>query len=155
MTNFELLLICTAALRGIGAGAIFGVTIMTLPVRKRLGLTAYSEFMKAHYKEHGVKIYAGITILGLAFTVWLSVIAYENNIPNNVLCFITGSLLVTIVGFVGTAGAFPVMNKLWKATTLSNTETAQLLDKFAFRSLISAAAHIIAFILLIIAISNH
>jgi len=155
MTNFELLSVCTAALRGIGAGAIFGVTIMTLPVRKRLALTAYSEFMKAHYKEQGVKIYAGITVLGLVLTVWLSAIAYENHIPNNVLYFIAGSLLATIIGFVGTAGAFPAMHKLWKAAALRDKETALLLNKFAFWSSISATAHIIAFILLLIAISNN
>lgn len=155
MTNYELLSLCTATLRGLGAGAIFGVSIMTLPVRKRLGTSAYSDFMRAHYKEQGVKIYAAITILGLVLTVWLNVIAYKSNIPTNVMDFLMGSLLATLFGFVGTAGAFPAMGKLWRATTRNDIETNRLLSKFAFWSAISATAHIIAFILLLIAIVNY
>lgn len=150
MTNFEMLLVATTFLRGIGAGVIFGVAIMTLPVRKRLGTSAYAIFVKAHYKESGVKMYAGITVLGLLLTTWLAVIIYYGDYPNAIKYCTVASLLATVFGFVGTAGAFPAMNKLWKSEDYSITDITNLLDKFAFWHVIGALAHIVAFILLLV-----
>lgn len=152
MTNIDLLMAATTFLRGIGDGAIFGVAIMTLPVRKRLGTMVYATFIKAHYKESGVKMYAGITVLGLLLTTWLAVIVYHGHYPNSIKYCTMASLLATISGFVGTAGAFPAMNKLWKSADYAMIDITKLLDKFAFWHIISALAHIIAFILLLVVI---
>lgn len=150
MTNFELLLVATTFLRGIGAGVIFGVAIVTLPVRKRLGTSAYATFIKAHYKESGVKMYAGITVLGLLLTTCLAVIIYYGHYSNAIKYCTMASLLATVFGFVGTAGAFPAMSKLWKSADYPITDITNLLDKFAFWHVISALAHIVAFILLLV-----
>lgn len=150
MTNFDLLLATSIFLRGLGAGVIFGVAIMTLPVRKRLGTTVYATFIKAHYKERGVKIYAGITVLGLLLTSWLEVIVYHGHYTDLIKYCTMASLLATIFGFVGTAGAFPAMNELWKSADYTTIHIAKVLDKFAFWHIISALAHIVAFILLLV-----
>jgi hypothetical protein len=65
---FLILLAAATALRGLGAGIICGVELMTLPVRKRLGLIPYVQFVRALYREPGVKVYAGVTILGALLT---------------------------------------------------------------------------------------
>lgn len=93
MTDFDLLLTTTTFLRGMGAGVIFGMAVITLPVRKRLGTKIYATFIKAHYKENGVKIYAGITVLGLLFTGWLAIITYTDNYPLLYYRFFTGHLV--------------------------------------------------------------
>lgn len=150
MTDFDLLLTTTTFLRGMGAGVIFGMAVITLPVRKRLGTKIYATFIKAHYQESGVKIYAGITVLGLLFTGWLAIITYTDNYPDYTRYCIIGSLLATLLGFAGTAGAFPTMRKLWKLSGQDASETERLLDKFVLWHVISTIAHITAFIFLLL-----
>lgn len=155
MNGLSVLIIITTIIRGIGAGMILGVSIMTLPVRKSLGITLYSKFIQAHYKEKGVKVYAAITITGLLLTVWALIAAYQVKQSFEIKSAIAVSLIATIVGLVGTAGAFPAMTKLWKTSDeIDEIKITSLLNKFARWSILSAAFHVLAFIALVLALSN-
>lgn len=152
MNGFSFLIILTTVLRGIGAGIILGVSLMTLPVRKRLEVITYSKFIQAHYKEKGVKVYAAITIIGLLLTVWTLIVAYQLNQPFEIKSAIAVSLIATIVGFVGTAGAFPAMIKLWESSNdLTEAQLTLLLNKFGGWSIFSAVFHIVSFISIVFA----
>lgn len=147
MNGLSILIIITTIIRGLGAGMILGVSIMTLPVRKRLGVILYSKFIQAHYKEKGVKVYAAITITGLLLTVWALIAAYQLNQSFEIKSAIAVSLMATIVGLVGTAGAFPAMIKLWKnSNELTEAQLTLLLNKFGSWSMFSAVIHIVSFI---------
>jgi hypothetical protein len=50
----DVLLATTVVLRGLGAGIIWGVLIITVPTRRRLGLVPYAQFTRALYKGIGV-----------------------------------------------------------------------------------------------------
>lgn len=152
MNEFLFLIIVITVLRGLGAGIILGVSLMTLPVRKRLGVIPYSKFIQAHYKEKGVKVYAAITITGLLVTVWALIVAYQSNRSFEIKSAIAVSLIATIVGFVGTAGAFPAMIKLWESSNdLTEAQLTLLLNKFGGWSIFSAVFHIVSFISIVFA----
>jgi peptidoglycan/LPS O-acetylase OafA/YrhL len=150
MNWFLGLLIITTILRGVGAGIITGVGIITLPVRESLGEVAFAVFMRAHYKEIGVKIYAAITILGLILTSIVLYFSYQRNEQSIFIWLIILSLGATVL--VGTGGAFPAMIKLWKTNNDDVYVLKNLLNRFAKWHLFSAIFHVIAFIALTFAI---
>ena len=146
---FTVLLATTAAVRGMGAGMIVGVSLMTLPVRHRLGTVAFARFMRAHYREPGVRAYATTTIVGAILTlvvVWVAIGSEDAAMP-----WLVASFAATILGFVGTAMAFPTMRRLWATADEDEALLAGLLDRFARWGNFSAAWHSVAFIGLIAA----
>jgi hypothetical protein len=58
----------TIVLRGLGAGIITGVELITLPARRRMDVIRYAQFARAYYKSRGVFVYAVITVLGALVT---------------------------------------------------------------------------------------
>ena len=157
MSWFLILLIITTILRGIGAGIITGVGLITFPVRKRLGILPFTNFMRTHYKEKGVKVYAGITILGLILTIILCIYTFKRNDSATVSNAIVYSLIATILGLVGTGGAFPAMIKLWKSNNEDVLKITTYLNRFAWWHVFSAIFHAISFIALILTLPfiNH
>lgn len=149
---FLLTLATTTVLRGLGAGIITGVGMMTLPARRRIGLVQYTRFARAHYKGGGVRAYAGITVLGALLTIALSIAAFLLGKPPAVTWCIVVSLLATILGFVGTGGAFPAMRRLWRASDDDEALLASLLDRFARWHVFSAIWHVVAFVALVCAL---
>jgi len=149
---FLLTLVTTTVLRGLGAGIITGVELITLPARRRIGLVRYAQFARAHYKGGGVKVYAGITVLGALLTILLSIAAFLLGKPAAQTRCIMVSLMATILGFVGTGGAFPAMQRLWQASDGDEALLADLLDRFARWGVFSAIWHVVAFVMLVAAL---
>lgn len=149
---FLLLLATITVLRGLGAGIIFGVLLITLPVRKRVGVIPYAQFIRALYKESGVKVYAVLTGLGALLTLALAIWTFAQGKPAIVSWSIGASLTATILGFVGTGGAFPTMRTLWEASYNDEALVGNLLDRFARWGTFSAVWHIAAFFALVVAL---
>lgn len=139
------LLVITLITRGIGAGIIFGIGILTNPVRHKISISAYAKFIKIFYKGLGVKAYAIITGLGLMLTIALLAISIKQQAPPLAIAFITTSLIATCFGFIGTAGAFPTMIKLWRANDGDEEIITLLLNRFEFWHWFSTISHLIAF----------
>lgn len=147
---FPTVLIITVALRGMGAGIITGVTIITLPARKRLGIVPFANFMRTHYKEKGVKVYAITTILGFILTMVLCIYAFKRQ-EHPFVCNATAfSFFFTVLGLVGTGGAFPAMINLWKLKDNDIPKLTSYLNRFARWSIFSAVFHALSYISLII-----
>ena len=59
MDWFLILLAVTTAVRGFGAGLIYDVALISLPVRKQIGAIPYTKFALANFNV-GVKTYLPI-----------------------------------------------------------------------------------------------
>jgi hypothetical protein len=141
-----LLVASTLVLRGLGAGAILGVLMITLPTRHRIGVVAYGQFTRAHYDGVGVRGYAALTVLGAL----MSVVVLSFGIAWGASTFVTWSLVVslfaTLLGFVGTAGALPAMRDIRAASDDETTALATHLDRFERWGSMSASCHVVAFV---------
>jgi hypothetical protein len=148
---FALLLAATVVLRGLGAGAILGVLVITLPTRRRIGVVAYSQFTRAHYDGAGVRGYGALTVLGAVMTAVVFALAIAWGASSFVTWSLIVSLVATMLGFVGTARALPAMRDL---KALADDEPAKLathLDRFAKWGSMSAGSHIVAFVAIVTA----
>lgn len=67
--GFTLILLAAVLLRGLGAGMITGILLLTMPARSRLGLAVYAHAIRTMYEGWGVKVYAFTTFLGLILTI--------------------------------------------------------------------------------------
>lgn len=139
------LLLATVLLRGLGAGMITGILLLTMPARPRLNLAAYAHAIRTMYDGWGVKVYAVTTVVGLILTI----IALPWTLSQGKSAWVVGllitSLIATLVGFVGTGGAYPAMQKLRVAPQDDPRLTASLLDRFGRWGIMSAGSHILAF----------
>lgn len=149
MDSFWLLLLGTLFLRGLSSGMIVGILLLTLPVRDRLGLLPYAQFIRAMYQTWGVRIYAILTAIGLLMTIWLLTVAIGRRESGWTIGWVAASLGATILGFVGTGGAYPAMRQLWRAPDGQLPLVQTLLDRFQRWGIFSAACHLAAFVSLL------
>lgn len=145
MDGFTLLLLTTVLLRGLGAGMITGILLLTMPARSKLGLVPYAHAIRAMYKGWGVKVYAITTVLGLILTITALPWALVRGESAWVIGLLTVSLLATLAGLVGTGGAYPAMRKLWTTPEEDQQLTGALLDRFGRWGVQSAGSHLVAF----------
>jgi hypothetical protein len=128
---------------------IVGILLMTMPARSKVGLLPYARFVRAMYQAWGVKVYAAVTALGLLLTtallIW-ALVGGENGWTSGLLAF---SLTATVMGFVGTAGAYPAMRRLWGTPDEQPDLVSTLLTRFGRWGAMSATCHLVAFISLL------
>lgn len=148
MDGFTLTLLTAVLLRGLGAGMITGILLLTMPARSRLGLAVYAHAIRTMYEGWGVKVYAVITFLGLILTIIALPWALAQGERGWVIGLLIASLAATLVGFIGTGGAFPAMRKLWSAPQDDQQLVASLLDRFGRWGIMSAGSHLVAFVLI-------
>ncbi len=148
--GFINLLIITIILRGISVGIILGIGMLTNPVRHKIGINNYAKFIKVFYKGLGVKAYAIMTIVGALLTGLLLILSIQQQLTITVNIFLVFSLFGSAFGFIGTAGAFPTMNKLWATDDKEEKTLIVLLNKFEFWHWFSAIGHLTAFCTLVL-----
>jgi hypothetical protein len=151
MNSFWPLLLAAMFLRGLSSGMIVGILLLTLPVRSRLGLLPYTQFIRAMYQAWGVRVYAILTGLGLLVTIWLLAVAIGRPESGWATGCVAASLLATMLGFVGTGGAFPTMRRLWATPDEQPALVEELLNRFERWGVFSAACHLAAFVCLLVA----
>lgn len=151
MNSFWLLLLATIFLRGLSSGMIVGILLLTLPVRSRLDLPTYVRFVRAMYQAWGVRVYAVLTMLGLLLTTWLLFAAIWRTESGWAISWIALSLGATVLGFVGTGGAYPAMRRLWVTPDQQPALVETLLNRFERWGVFSAACHFVAFVCLLAA----
>lgn len=149
MDAFWLLALGTVFLRGLGSGMIAGILTLTMPVRRRMEFSVYAHFIRTMYRAWGVKIYAAITMLGFLMTTVLLIWSVARGESSEVITWVTISLVATCAGFIGTAGAFPTMKKLWATPDGQLDTVATLLSRFEHWGVFSASSHVFAFMTLL------
>jgi hypothetical protein len=149
---FPLLLATTAMLRGLGAGAILGSVLIT-PTRSSIGVVPYAQFTRAQYRSSGVRLYAATTILGALLTALALAVAIADREAPIVIWSVAASIVATVFGFVGTAGALPAMTGLWNASDEDAPLLSRLLDRFGRWGMFSAGWHLVAFVAVISALA--
>lgn len=149
---FDAVVAATVVFRGLGAGAIFGVVLNTLPTRRRLGVVTFAQFTRAQYPRGG-REGVGLAVLGALLTATALALAIWWRASAFVIWTILSSLVATGLAFVGTARAFPAMTTLWQASDDDSSLLALLLDRIARWATFSASWNVIAFILMVTALT--
>ncbi len=152
MDWFLILLAVTTAVRGFGAGIIYDVALVSLPVRYRIGAIPYANFARANFTE-GVKTYLPVSILGALLTVAVAICVFIRGDSAIVIWSVAISLVATIIAFIGTSQALPPMLSLRQAPD-DNALLSKILNRFAQWHAFSAIWQLVAFIALIIALAT-
>ena len=153
MDWFLVFLAVTAVIRGFGAGIIYDVAIVSLPLRKQIGVIPYAEYARANYND-GVKTYLPVSIIGALLTIAVTIWAFIQGTLAIVSWSIIISLIATIMAFIGTSRALPAMLSLRKASN-DETSLSKILDRFAYWHTFSTIWQIVAFVALIIALASY
>ncbi len=153
MDWFLALLAVTTAIRGFGAGIIYDVALVSLPLRRQIGVISYKHYALANYKV-GVKTYLPVSIIGALLTVVITIWALIYGASAIVSWSLVISLITTILAFIGTSKALPAMLSLREVKD-DEANLSKILDRFAYWHTFSTIWQIIAFIALIIALANY
>jgi len=152
MDWFAVLLAITIAIRGLGAGLIYDVALVSLPVRRRIGATAYARFARALFEGGGARTYAPVAILGALLTLAVAIAAMMRGEPRPVTWAAAFSVLATVIAFIGTLRALPAMLNLRQAPD-DEAGLEAILDRFARWHGFSALWQVIAFLALVTALA--
>lgn len=153
MEWFSILLAVTTAVRGFGAGLIYDVALVSLPVRRQIGAIPFTKYAIALFMGRGAKTYAPVSILGAFLTLALTVEAFAWRKPAIVSWSIVISLIATVLAFWGTFRALPTMLSL-RETANDEPLLSEILDRFAYWHTFSAVWQLISFIALVVALTS-
>ena len=152
MDWFLILLAVTVAVRGLGAGIIYDVALVSLPVRRQIGVIPYAHYVRATYHGNGVKTYTTVSILGALLTIAITIGAFVGGESAIVIWSIVISLIATFIAFIGTSRALPAMLSLQEAPD-DETSLSKILDRFARWHTFSTLWQVVAFIALVVALA--
>ncbi len=143
---FEVLLVATVVVRGMGAGIIYDSAVVSPRVRHAVGLPAYAGYLRANLAGLGGKSYVPVAWLGALLTITATVAALLSDQPPAVTWWTVGSLAATVLAFAGTGLALPALFRVTRAS--ADAQLKQLLDRYArwyaFSALWQAAAFVAA-----------
>ncbi len=154
MDWFSILLAVTTAIRGLGAGIIYDVALVSLPIRRRIGAISYARFARANYQGNGVKTYTTVSILGALLTIASAIAAFVRGESAIVSWSIAISLIATVIAFISTSRALPAVLSLRQAPPDDEALLSEILDRFARWHAFSAIWQLASFIALVIALAN-
>jgi len=150
---FLILLTVTTAVRGFGAGLIYDVALVSLPVRHTIGVIPFARYAAALFMGRGVRTYGPVSILGALLTIAVTAAAFVLDEPPVVTGSISTAMLATVLAFAGTFRALPAVISLRQAPE-DEALLSQTLDRFAVWHTFSTVCQLISFIALVIALAN-
>lgn len=151
MDILSLLLAVTVAVRGMGAGIIYDVALVSLPLRHQLGVVPYAKYARANFKG-GSKTFVFVSILGALLTFIVAIEAYIQGVSSVTAWAITISVISTILAFIGTSRALPAMLSLQDAPD-EEVLLKKILNKFAKWHAFSTIWQVISFFALVVALA--
>jgi hypothetical protein len=150
---FMALLAITTAVRGLGAGIIYDVALVSLPVRRRIGAIRFAEYARANFEGRGVKTYATVSILGALLTIAVTAGAFAWGDSATVTWSVVVSFAATVLAFFGTLRALPALLSM-RRTPGDEAALSKALDRFARWHTFSTAWQMAAFLALVVALAN-
>lgn len=152
MDWFLVLLAFTVAVRGMGAGIIYDVALVSLPVRRRIGAIRYAEYARANFEGRGVRTYATVSILGAMLTIVVTPGAFVWASSSAVTWSVAASFAATVLAFVGTSRALPALLSM-RRTPDDEAALSKALGRFAYWHTFSTAWQVAAFVALVVALA--
>jgi hypothetical protein len=153
MDTISLILIITTFIYGLGAGVSFDVALVKLPTRHRIGVTAYANFARGNDLGNGIIVYPIVAISGALILFTSTIIAYSSGQPPATLYPLYIAVVTTILAFLATAKAAPIMLSLKNTSDVENVLKDKL-NRFAHWHTVRTVCHIIAFFALIWTLGN-
>jgi hypothetical protein len=153
MDWFSILLAVTTLVRGFGAGLIYDVALVSLPVRRKIGAIPYAEYAVALFHGPGIRTYLPVSILGALLTLAVMIGAFVRREPAIVVWSTTTALITTVLAFVGTSQALPAVLSLRQAPP-DEALLSKTLDRFARWHSFSTVWQLGSFIALVVAMAG-
>ena len=94
---------------GLLAGISFDISLVKLPARRRIGNIAYAVFARGNDLGNGIIVYPVLAISAGIFVFAATIIAALEKVNGNLLLTFIVASITTIIHFIGTAKAAPVM----------------------------------------------
>jgi len=151
MDWFLVLLAVTTAVRGLGAGLIYDVAWISLPLRRQVGIIPYAKYARANFKS-GFKTYGPISIIGALLTIAVTAGLFTREFPPMVFWPVIIAMIATALAFIGTSRALPCVMRIRKAPD-DETALAKTFDRFAYWHSFSTVWQILSFLALIAALA--
>jgi hypothetical protein len=152
MDWFVVLLVVTVVVRGFGAGIIYDAAVVSPPLRKRIGVVAYAQYLRANLAGVGGKSYVIVAWAGLLLTLGATVAAFLTAGSAAVSWWTTGSLAATAIAFLGTGLALPMLFRVTR-TDDNREQLTPLLDRYARWYAFSAVWQAVAFLTAVVALA--
>jgi phosphatidylglycerophosphate synthase len=133
---FEVLLVATVVVRGMGAGIIYDSAVVSPRVRHGVGLPAYADYLRANLAGLGGKSYVPVAWLGALLTI-------------------TTTVAATVLAFLGTGLALPALFRVTRISPAEHDQLKSRLDRYARWYAFSALWQAVAFIAAVIALAAH
>jgi hypothetical protein len=154
MDGFAVLLAVTLVVRGLGAGIIYDVAVVSLPVRHEIGAVPYARYARALFAGRGAKTFVAVAVGGALLTLAVVVGAFISGEPSGVRWWTCIALVATVLAFAGTTRALPAVLSLRRLPD-DETALAPVLDRFARWHTISTGWQVVSFIALVVALVYH
>ncbi len=154
MDWFLALLAITVIVRGLGAGIIYDVALVSLPMRRQIGVIQYSRYIRANFEGNGTKTYVTVSIAGALLTIAVTIGLFTGEFSQIVFWSVIISFISTVIAFIGTSRALPAMLSLRGAPD-DEKQISEILNRFAYWHTFSTVWQVISFIALVVALANY
>lgn len=151
MDLFVVLLAVTVVIRGLGAGLIYDVAWISLPLRNVIGVVPYARYARANF-DRGFKTYGPVSIIGLLLTVALTVFVFIRDYHAVIFWPVVVAMAATVLAIFGTSRALPSVIKIRKSSD-DEGELTKTFNYFAFWHSFSTLWQLISFLSLVVALT--
>lgn len=152
---FEILLVATVVVRGMGAGIIYDSAVVSPRVRHHVGLPAYANYLRANLAGLGGKSYVPVAWLGALLTITATVAAFLSDQAPAVTWWTVGSLAATVLAFLGTGLALPALFRVTRTPSGEHDRLKPRLDRYARWYAFSALWQAMAFLAAVVALATY
>jgi hypothetical protein len=145
MNALFVFIVLAVILNGMLAGASLEASLVKLPARKRIGALAYARFARGNDLGNGLVVYPAWAILATLLVFVATIMAFAARVPAHPLVALCVSSAASILHFVATSRAAPVMLSIGKAPD-DEPVLAGKLDRFARWHGVRAVFQVLAFL---------
>jgi hypothetical protein len=154
VTHPSAVLVCTilaVAFNGTLAGGSLDVALVKLPARKRIGALAYARFARGNDLGNGLFVYPSWAILSTLLVFAATITAFAGGAAARLLFLLSASSAASILHFIATSRAAPVMLSIGTAPDDESILSSKL-DLFARWHAVRAVFQVLAFLLVLAAL---
>jgi hypothetical protein len=152
MTLQSIIISLAVIFNGLLAGMSIDTSLVKLPARRRIGNIAYAVFARGNDLGNGIIVYSALAISAGLFVIAATIIALLEKINNNLLLQLIIASITTVIHFIGTVKAAPVMLSI-KNTPDDEAVLKGKFDKFERWHGFRACFQLVTFLILLYSFS--